>query len=101
MNLSLERTIENFQRDLDPAGEVEAWEHMVSAVNKALDTLGKRDVPVKKQVFTTVLGLANGGYESILDQVQAGQLSPEIVTAVAEAMRDAVPSVTVSDVEVE
>ena len=101
LNLPLSRTIENFQRDLDPAGEVEVWERMVSAMNKALHALGKRDVPTKKQVFSTVLGLANGGSKSILAQVQTGQLSPEIVTAVADAMRDAVPPVTVSDVEVE
>ena len=51
LSLSLEKTIENFQRDLQPDNEVVVWERIVSANHIAMDILKSDNKDLKKQVF--------------------------------------------------
>jgi TIR domain len=101
LNISLEETIENFQRDLLPEKEIEIWEQIKSAETKTMDSLGTDDLGIRKQVVGFLLGFTSR--ESIDELVQKTANDDEaraILATTMEAWLSVVPDVTVSDVTV-
>jgi hypothetical protein len=98
-SIPLDKTIENFQRDLQPEREVCVWERMVGAMNLAMNTLDTNDPDVKQQVFNIILDFSIGNYDKVFAETDAGKLDESITAAVAEACVNVVPPLTVSDVE--
>ena len=97
--ISLERSIENFQRDLRPEREVEIWERIVSALQIAVEGLGTSETDVKKRVLQILLAFSVGSHESVFKDADAGNVDEDILGAAMRSWLDAVPSVTVADVD--
>ena len=97
--MTLEKMIENFQRDLLPENEVVVWERIVSALHIAMDALGQPELEIKKQAYAVLLQYSFGNFEHAFKAVDDGKLNAAIVEACARAWLDAVPDVTISDVE--
>ena len=100
VSVSLEKTIENFQRDLHPEKEVEIWERIISAANVAIDALKKNDSATRQQLFKVLFPLAEGDSQWVVDRLRSGDLDRSIVEAAVHGLTKAVPAVTVSDVDV-
>jgi hypothetical protein len=95
---SLEQTIENFQRDLQPEKEVEIWEHIVGALQIAsyyLDNGYHR----RKELFSVLLRFSFGDNRQVAEDFENGKIPEEIFTTAAQAWLDVVPDVAISDVD--
>jgi hypothetical protein len=100
MSVSLEKTIENFQRDLRPQHEVEIWEKIISAANVAMDTLKTNDAATRQQLFKVLFALGEGDSEWVVKRVKSGDIDRAIAEAANHALAKAMPPVTVPDVDV-
>ena len=68
--LSLERAIENFQRDLNPAEEVGNWEHLAAAfVYARADKRLESTAP--KEIFRHLLGITVSGADAAIQSLEA------------------------------
>lgn len=94
--ISLEETIENFQRDLEPHVEVEVWERVVSAFGNVCEKVP--DTEDRRTALGTLLRLTSGGAEGVVSMVGAGLLDEELLEIVLEAAKESMPRVTISDV---
>lgn len=81
MSLSLEASIENFQRDLIPEIEIESWERIVSAVGKTLDELKTNKIDVKRHVVHIALRLSMGDHESLFKRSESNAIEESVVMA--------------------
>lgn len=55
-NISLEQTITDFKRDLNPDNEIKVWLNMVDAYQNYMEsTDGKMDLSAKKEVYRLIL----------------------------------------------
>jgi hypothetical protein len=97
--ISLEKTIENFQRDLRPEDETEVWERIVCALHIAMDAFNKPTIEIKKRIFKFLLSYSTGDFEYPIKTAKDDSLDAAILDACARAWLDAVPHVTISDVE--
>lgn len=52
---SLEETVSNFQRDIEPAKELELWERMAAVYSEHLAEYPNLDIEGKKGVFAEIL----------------------------------------------
>jgi hypothetical protein len=100
VSVPLEKTIENFQRDLHLESEVEVWERIVSAANAAMERLKTNDSATRQQLFKVLFPLAEGNSQSVMDRLRSGDIDTAIVEAAVHGLNKAVPAVTVSDVDV-
>jgi TIR domain len=95
----LSKAIENFQRDLRPEREVEVWERIISALQIVTDIMKTDAMEVKREAFTIFLYFCDGSFQSVFDETAAGKFNQAITAAAAQAWLQAVPKVTVSDVD--
>ncbi len=100
VSVPLEKTIENFQRDLRPESEVEIWERIISAANAAMARLKTNDSATRQQLFKVLFLLATGTSQSVTERLRSGDIDTAIVEAARYGLNKAVPVVTVSDVDV-
>ena len=98
-SMSLEKTMENFQRDLRPENEVVVWERIICALYIAMDAFDKPTLEIKEQVFNVLLRYSTGDFEHSFKALEDGTLDAAIVDACARAWLDAVPNVAINDVE--
>jgi hypothetical protein len=59
LDVSLEETINNFRRDLQPASEVALWEAMASAYRDLL-AAKERTLPEREALFSAILAMSSG-----------------------------------------
>lgn len=95
----LEKTIENFQRDLRPENEVQVWEQIISAANVAMDVLKRTDLGTRQQLFRALFALGDGDLEYVVERIRSGEIYKSVAIAATQGLHKAVPPVTVSDVE--
>lgn len=98
-SMSLEQSIENFQRDLQPENEVIVWERIICALQSAMDDFENPTKEIKHLLMQALLRYSTGDFEQPFKAVEDGTLDAAIVDASARAWLDAVPPVTISDVE--
>ncbi|MFV9646111.1 MAG: hypothetical protein ACNYWU_09840 [Desulfobacterales bacterium] len=77
--MTLEKMIENFQRDLLPEHEVVVWERIVSTLHIAMDALGQPELEIKKQAYAVLLQYSFGDFEHAFKAVDDGKLDAAIV----------------------
>ena len=99
INITLEDWIEGFQRDLRPEDEVKIWERILTAYRIVLDSLRGLDGESEKQALGILIAFSSGANESVFDKTEAGEYSQHVTYAVAHAWLNAVPPLTVTDVE--
>lgn len=92
---SLEESILDFHRDLEPEREVIAWEYIVSAFNLAIDTLKLKDIKTKKQVLNTLIHFSLGNQEKIAKNNKPSGIDDKVYKAATDAWKNVVPSVTI------
>jgi hypothetical protein len=63
--VTLEKTIENFQKDLRPEKEATAMERLVSALHIAMDVLKSAELPLRKEVWRILIGFSVGNHEQL------------------------------------
>jgi hypothetical protein len=97
--VSLEKTIENFQRDLRPEREIEVWERIMSAIQIVTDILKTNALETRREAFRVLMYFCDGKFEWVFEEAAAGRFNQAIATAAAQAWLRAVPPTTVSDVE--
>lgn len=97
VSMSLETSIENFQRDLRPEDEVAIWERIVSGIQIAMDTLESSDVETKRGILDVLLRFSTGDHERVFQD--ADKIGIMVLEASANAWLNVVPSVKISDVE--
>jgi hypothetical protein len=97
--LPLEKTIENFQRDLRPESEVQVWEQIISAANVAMDVLKRSDVDTRRQLFKVLFALGNGDIKLVFERIRSGEIDKSVAAAAVQGLHKAVPPVIVFDVE--
>jgi len=97
--ISLEKTIENFQRDLRPEREIDVMERIVGALHIVMDSLQTDDPDVKQQAFNILLSFSLGCHDQVFADTEAGKIDQAVTAAAAHAWLNVVPPVTVSDVE--
>ena len=99
LSVSLEETIANFQRDLRPEKEVEVWERIVCALQIVIDSLGQKELEVRKRALKILLLFSSGNFEDVFKEADDGTLDTVIVQACGHAWLNTVPDITISDVE--
>lgn len=99
ISVSLEKSIESFQRDLHPENEVAIWERIVSGVHIAIDLMESEDFDTKRKIFDVLLRFSIGDHERVFNDADAGKIDSRVLVASAEAWLNVVPSVTISDVD--
>ena len=97
VSISLETSIENFQRDLRPEDEVAILERIVSGIQIAMDTLESSDVETKRGILDVLLRFSTGDHERVFQD--ADKIGILVLEASANAWLNVVPSVKISDVE--
>ena len=98
-SISLEESIENIQKDLNPEREVETWERIICLMQSACDSLPDCDLGTKKEVFQLVLGMSARSPEAIGEDIAAGRISMNVADAVVRSLEKFPPKVTISDVD--
>ena len=96
---SLEKIIENFQRDLRPELEVTVWERIISATQIAMDILRSNSNEIKKQVFSILMLFSVGNHESVFKDTENGKIDQAVSASAAKAWLKVVPKVTITDVD--
>lgn len=99
ISMSLEKSIECFQRDLRPENEVAIWERIVSGVHIAIDFMESADVETKRKILDVLLRFSIGDHEQVFNDADAGKIDSRVLEASVEAWLNVVPSVTISDVD--
>jgi len=84
----LEKTIENFQRDLRPESEVHVWEHIISAANVAMDVLKTNDLATRRQLFKILFALGEGDTEWVLERIRSGEIDKSVAEAAAQGLHN-------------
>jgi len=79
ISIPLEKTIENFQRDLRPENEVIVWERIVCALHIATDSLGQPELEIKNQVFEILLQYSTGNFEQGFQSVDDRRMGHPIM----------------------
>jgi hypothetical protein len=97
--LSLEETIENFQRELEPESELRAMERIIGALQIVTDKLQSNDRALRIQVFSILNQVSLGCHEQVIADIEAGRLDQKVSAETIHAWLNVVPPVTVSDVE--
>lgn len=97
--ISLEKTIENFQRDLRPERELEIMERIVGALQIAMDSLDSDDQVMRQEVFKVLVSFSLGAHERVFNDTNEGKIDEAVTTVAAQAWLKVIPPVTVSDVE--
>lgn len=86
--ISLEKTIENFQKDLRPEREVTAMERLVSALNIVMDVLKSQELPLRKEAWRILIGFSVGNHKDLFAQADQGLIDHEVMTAAMYAWQN-------------
>lgn len=97
--VSLEKTIENFQRDLQPEPEVCVWERIAAAFHIAMSRLETDEPDVRQAAFRIILQFSAGNHMEVLADREAGKIDKKVSFAAAYGCAHAVPDVSVVDVD--
>ena len=67
--ISLEKTIDSFQRDMHPEREIRIWEHIAKVYQSYISEKNITDLAIKKEVFSVILrtsmGMESGDFSNI------------------------------------
>ena len=64
--ISIEKTLSNFKKEISPEKEIKSWEHIANAYQSYVSQKSIKDLAVKKEVFSIILATSMGvGFKKV------------------------------------